>query len=180
MKTIFVFLFVTIYCGNNFCFADEMTVKIVDATINTDLEYFTKPLINLPTPQRPTVDFESSAVQQIDEPFLNVNLLIDSPKGYQPFLQTHKQSLCGFFKEPEKFPLLKLVFDDLKKYGNFSTSCPIKKGFYVVHDFQIDASQIPPMAPAGKYRLDIDMYVIKDGVEKNIYDAKFSSVIEKK
>lgn len=36
-------------------------------------------------------------------------------------------SVCGFFKNPSNEPLLKMIYDEVVKFGNMFDRCPIKK-----------------------------------------------------
>lgn len=88
--------------------------------------------------------------------------------------------LCQFLKKPDDDPILNMIFEDVKKYGNFATSCPILKGKYFVKDFQLDENKLPSFTPAGHYRVDFIWDVEQNGARKQIYYGKYFATVVRK
>lgn len=89
------------------------------------------------------------------------------------FIKTPVINLCKFAKNSDNVsPFVKMIMDDLKTHGNFSTECPIPKGGYYVHDYHFSADKIPAMAPTGKYRFDTELILNEKVIWKSKWKAE--------
>lgn len=57
---------------------------------------------------------------------------------------------------------MKIVWDELAKFGNVPKSCPIKKQTVTIKDFTPDKDMIPAALPGGEYHVNIFGELRKD------------------
>ncbi|XP_017140467.1 uncharacterized protein LOC108154647 [Drosophila miranda] len=73
--------------------------------------------------------------------------------GYRPFLYNVTVDVCGFVKNPKRFPFFIMVHDAIRNFSNFNHSCPYNDDIIidrmVLNDEMI--SRIP--VPNGFYKL---------------------------
>lgn len=53
-------------------------------------------------------------------------------------------------------PLVALVYQEMLRYGNLTTACPVKKGLYYLHNFMIMESDLPTVLPKGRFKVEIN------------------------
>ena len=90
---------------------------------------------------------------------------------YEHFYKS--DSISGCSHEAVKDHILQFIFKETNKYGNVTASCPLKIGHYKLHQFKIDAADLPHELPAGMYRFDFMASVPKDGAPHVIYADKY-------
>lgn len=50
-----------------------------------------------------------------------------SQMEYHALIKSGKISLCEFFKNPDREPVLKVILGNLEKFGHMMFNCPVKK-----------------------------------------------------
>lgn len=63
--------------------------------------------------------------------------------------------LCKYLAGEKKSVLLKLVWDEVGRFGNLPKACPIKKSTVEIKDFTPDKDMIPAALPGGEYHINI-------------------------
>jgi Protein of unknown function (DUF1091) len=71
---------------------------------------------------------------------------------------------------------MKMILDQVTKYGNIPDGCPIKKGHYSVKDFHMEDFSVPSVVPKGDYRVDVKLND-ENGETKLIYKTMWKAQI---
>lgn len=143
-----------------------------------DKEYFTQPMIELNTHESgdPTVNMKCEILQDIIEPNVHIDLKLNTSSVMKDLITTPVISLCKYFQEPDKIPLLKTIVNGMEMYGNFPNDCHLKKGSFYLNDFRINSEQIPSGSPDGKYLVDFELLLGTKVIFKVIWHAVISHV----
>ncbi|XP_026833494.1 uncharacterized protein LOC6544204 [Drosophila erecta] len=72
-------------------------------------------------------------------------------KPYQSVYQ-HDMNYCALIKESQD-SIYGRWFTSMLKVGNFATSCPISEGYYYMHGWTLDGSNVPSFLYLGDYRI---------------------------
>lgn len=70
---------------------------------------------------------------------ITINLFMESSKNHYITIFEKTLNVCGFFKNPSSEPLVKIIYNELVKFGNMFDRCPIKEVCvdpYTNHDSQ--------------------------------------------
>lgn len=83
------------------------------------------------------------------------------------------ENLCGWFDGSTKSYIMDWSVGRMLKYTNFNHTCPYLPGkvFFKVDNISVDAFPLPPIMPAGRYRVDITL--TENNRTKVLGSAKF-------
>ncbi|XP_075167404.1 uncharacterized protein LOC142239496 [Haematobia irritans] len=70
-----------------------------------------------------------------------------------------KMNICDILTQPMRVPILKVLFDEMRRTSNIPNRCPIKGNFlYSVANFTIDQSLLPPYVPFVQFNFSLSFY----------------------
>jgi hypothetical protein len=95
---------------------------------------------------------------------------------YDSIFSMPGKNICLFFKTHTDEPMMKMILDQVTKYGNIPSSCPVAKGHYSVKDFHMEDFAVPSMVPKGDYRVDVRLHD-ENGESKMIYKTSWKASI---
>ncbi|XP_017156882.1 uncharacterized protein LOC108165359 [Drosophila miranda] len=87
---------------------------------------------------------------------LGFDFRLDKGRPYQSIYQ-HDINYCALIRGAQE-SLYRRWFTSMLKVGNFSTSCPIGRGYYYLHGWTLDASYIPSFFYVGDYRISVTLF----------------------
>lgn len=80
----------------------------------------------------------------------------------EPITRILPVDLCKYLSGEKKSILLKLVWDEIGKFGDLPKACPIKKQTVTIKDFTPDKDMIPAALPGGEYHINIIGDLVRD------------------
>ena len=90
---------------------------------------------------------------------------------YQKYAIDLWENLCGFLDQKAQSYFMAWAVSRVMNYTNLSHPCPYTENIVIkVNNISIDAIQIEPLMPAGRYRIDINLTKISHTYEpENVY-----------
>ncbi|XP_022219699.2 uncharacterized protein LOC111072268 [Drosophila obscura] len=85
---------------------------------------------------------------------LGFQFRLSKDRPYQIIFQ-HTINYCSMVKVES---LYRRWVTSMLKVGNFSLSCPIGRGYYYLHGWSLDASQVPSFFYLGDYRISATLF----------------------
>jgi len=89
---------------------------------------------------------------------------------YNEFIETESVRLCELAKSEN--PLVAFVHLEMKKAGNFTEACPVKKGHYYMHNFQILEGDLPMALPQGQFKVEVNGTIHEHDKDTPLYTAE--------
>ncbi|XP_055856210.1 uncharacterized protein LOC129919376 [Episyrphus balteatus] len=102
-----------------------------------------------------TINCHFNVIEQLDDLYLTYAISLDNGEGNYTTLINRSTNFCKFLTTKASEPILKVIYDDLLKHGNFFKACPLKKGIYYLHDYRIDEEMLPSYVPETTLAVDI-------------------------
>ncbi|XP_034479866.1 uncharacterized protein LOC117785758, partial [Drosophila innubila] len=88
---------------------------------------------------------------------ITVKYKVEDSENYLTLLN-YDVDTCKTLKDLMQVGLTSIWFRNVSKYGNFSSSCPIKPGYYHMRNFQLESKSIPVYLRPGNYRIKVFNY----------------------
>ncbi|XP_049547227.1 uncharacterized protein LOC125958137 [Anopheles darlingi] len=64
-------------------------------------------------------------------------------------------SFCDFLSHPEKYRLVKIVYNEVRRYGSVPNRCPINPATYAYNNITLKQIDFPSFLPESEYVLDM-------------------------
>jgi hypothetical protein len=93
-----------------------------------------------------------------------------------------KVNYCELQAGATSFPVLKNIYEELAKYGNYTSACPFECGNYYLKDLQIDDTKfaaITAVFPEGKYIVRVDVTDENESQPVNVASLDIVGVFKK-
>ncbi|XP_055908511.1 uncharacterized protein LOC129943233 [Eupeodes corollae] len=102
-----------------------------------------------------TINCHINVIEQLDDMTLEYAISLENSDANWTTLIKRTVHFCKFLTTKTTDPILKVIYEDLLKHGNFFKSCPVQKGIYYVHDYRIDEEMLPSYVPETTMAVDI-------------------------
>ncbi|XP_028893937.1 uncharacterized protein LOC105210636 [Zeugodacus cucurbitae] len=130
--------------------------------------------------QNSTSDTYLSVVLQVnedlDDVYLKYAIALELEEGNYTTLVNRSVNFCKFLKQHSMDPILRIIYEDMLKQGNFIKKCPIAKGQYTVREYRIDEEMLPSYVPEASFFAEMKM-TKSNGQE--LFDGKLYGKIDK-
>ncbi|XP_022219718.1 uncharacterized protein LOC111072280 [Drosophila obscura] len=97
-----------------------------------------------------------SPLRQGVKTHLDFEFRLSKDRPYQIIFQ-NDINFCALIKGGRE-SLYRRWFKSMLKLGNFSTNCPIRRGYYYLHGWSPDGSQVPSFFLKGDYRISATLF----------------------
>lgn len=104
-----------------------------------------------------TVNTHINVLNPIDDILLKFDIQMEATEGNFTSVLSRSVHFCKFLKSHSIDPVLKVIYEDIIKYGNLMKTCPIKKGIFYVHDYRIDEEMLPSYVPEANFQIIIEL-----------------------
>lgn len=118
-----------------------------------------------------TVDF--NFLQDLDNIFVLSQFSLGNP---YVMLLNKTINMCKFFKSKYRDPLMYIIYNQISKIIKVD-QCPLKKGSYVVKDFNIDADLLPRVIKSSRFSLLLETFMEEKSKMISIAHLKFYGFI---
>ncbi|KAL5290826.1 hypothetical protein ACFFRR_010298 [Megaselia abdita] len=99
-----------------------------------------------------------NVLNSIDDIILKFEVLMEATEGNFTSVLKRNVHFCKFLKSHSIDPVLRIIYEDIIKYGNLMKTCPIKKGIFYLHDYRIDEEMLPSYVPEANFNIVIELY----------------------
>ncbi|XP_017491119.1 PREDICTED: uncharacterized protein LOC108379282 isoform X1 [Rhagoletis zephyria] len=103
------------------------------------------------------LDIALEVHEDLDNIYLQYAIALDLGESNNTTLVNRTINYCKFLKQHSMEPLLRIIYEDLLKQGNFIKRCPVKKGNYTVRGYRIDEETLPSYVPEAKFLADFKL-----------------------
>lgn len=103
-----------------------------------------------------TLNSHINVLNPIDDVILKFDILLEATEGNFTSVLARSVSFCKFLKSHSVDPVLKIIFEDIVKYGSLMKTCPIRKGIFYIHDYRIDEEMLPSYVPEANFNIIIE------------------------
>ncbi|XP_017122936.1 uncharacterized protein LOC108143195 [Drosophila elegans] len=109
------------------------------------------------------VSIDMKTLEDIDDVLLAVDVGLETDKGNYSTLINRTINFCKLVKQRTSDPLLRGIYEDLLKHGNFIKECPIRRGTYSLINYKVDEEMLPSFLPEAKFRFGLQISKPKGG-----------------
>ncbi|XP_064536617.1 uncharacterized protein LOC135427124 [Drosophila montana] len=102
---------------------------------------------------------------------ITVQYQIENSANYYTLFSYDVDS-CKAMKDLLQFGLTNIWFRNLRKYGNLTSICPMKAGYYDLRNFHLENNSIPAYLRPGNYRVKDMNYYGKNNANANLKAKK--------
>lgn len=123
-----------------------------------------------------TLNAHINVLNAIDDISLKFDIQMEVNEGNFTSVFARSVHFCKFLKTRSTDPILKIIYDDIVKYGNLMKSCPVKKGIFYIHDYRIDEEMLPSYVPEANFRVILELTLPNKG---NLANVTINGYIDK-
>ncbi|XP_067645143.1 uncharacterized protein [Eurosta solidaginis] len=114
--------------------------------------------------------------EDLDDVHFTYAVALETNVGNYTTLVNRTVNWCKFLKQRSIDPVLRVIYEDIQKHGNLFKNCPMKKGIYMVREYQVDEEMLPNHLPEANFFVYINFAKTK---EQMIFDGKLYGKIDK-
>ncbi|XP_037956583.1 uncharacterized protein LOC119686157 [Teleopsis dalmanni] len=123
-----------------------------------------------------TLDVVFNVLEDINDIHLKYAIALEASEGNYTALLNRSVNMCNFLKQRSMEPVLRVIYENILKSGNFIKTCPIKRGIYSLHEYHADEEILPSYVPETNFIVDIKMD-LPNG--KMVFQGRLNGKIDK-
>ncbi|XP_018786642.1 PREDICTED: uncharacterized protein LOC108967575 [Bactrocera latifrons] len=114
--------------------------------------------------------------EELDDVYLNYSIALDLDEANYTVLANRTLNFCKFLKQHSLDSVLRNIYEDILKEGNFIKKCPIAKGLYMLREYRIDEEMLPSYVPEASFFVAMKISKANGQV---LFDGKLYGKIDK-
>ncbi|XP_039963034.1 uncharacterized protein LOC120776443 [Bactrocera tryoni] len=114
--------------------------------------------------------------EELDDVYLKYAIALDLDEGNYTVLANRTVNFCKFLKQRSMDSVLRIIYEDILKEGNFIKKCPITKGLYTLREYRIDEEMLPSYVPEASFFAAMK---ISKANGQSVFDGKLYGKIDK-
>ncbi|KAH8261325.1 hypothetical protein KR044_007174, partial [Drosophila immigrans] len=123
-----------------------------------------------------SLNTDIDVLEPLDDVELSIRIGLQSEWGNYTNVLSHKTNFCKVLKDRLAEPLIRLVYQDMLRFGQLFKECPLPKGKYTLQGYHIDEELLPSFLPETNFQLGLQL---TGSQGQQIFDGTLAGRIDK-
>lgn len=100
-----------------------------------------------------SLNVDVNVLEILNDVDMSASIALQTEQANYTNLFSTSLNFCKMLKERNGDPMVRLLYQDLLKHGQWFKECPIQKGVYNLQNYQVDEEKLPSFLPETNFKL---------------------------